>query len=87
MMKTYVATGAIIQSFLNSEIEGDKYSTQVTVTSNILSFKEEFFSRFGPDINAAKKNPCSVIIHFTFQVPSKVPDFLQFSVLYGPRLE
>jgi hypothetical protein len=67
MMKTYVATGAIIQSFLNSEIDGDEYSTQATVTPNTLFFKEDFYSRFGPDVNVVKK---SLLYHYTFYISS-----------------
>jgi len=88
MMKIYVATGAIILSFLNSEMQDDEYSTQATVTSNTLFFEEEFYSSFGSGRKCGGKNPCPVIMHSTFQdIPSTVPEFLQFSILYRPRLE
>jgi len=68
MMKIYVATGAIIHSFLNSEIEGDEYATQATVTSNTLFFEEEFYSRFDPDVNAVKKK--SLLCHYKIYISS-----------------
>jgi hypothetical protein len=90
MMKiyTYAATGAIIPSFLKLEIEGDEYLAQAPVNSRTLFVEEEFLFQVWSGGKCNEKNPSSIIIHFTFQViPSKVPNLLQFNILYGSRLE
>ena len=86
-MKIHTAKGAIIQSFLNLEIEGDEYSTQAPVTSNTLFVEEEFHSRFGPDVNAVKK---FLLLHYTFYISSHHIESSRISpiqYLYGPRLK